>query len=133
MNKSRVIRSGEFASSQHQPPDHHGHAEKRKIWNPRSGLFERGKQKNNLTIQLQASLPLTAGHRGHWRWGGESPEMGKMGGIKEGSAQRPVATGAKLHGGMVSPRGQSVHASELFLHSKSKIMVHLSIAMLVCS
>jgi hypothetical protein len=57
--------------------------------NWRSGLLENLKLLvENLPKSHRTSLPLTAGHRGRRRWGGERPDLERKGTLKEERPRR---------------------------------------------
>jgi hypothetical protein len=68
---------------------------KREKRNPRSTLFEKLILQENNWENDRTSLPLTAGHRGRRRRGGERPEGLPERRVREGrDGDRGIATGA---------------------------------------
>jgi hypothetical protein len=99
--------------------------------NRRSGLLEKLKLLENLTKSHRTSLPLTAGHRGRRRWGGERPDLEGKGTLKEVRPRRV----SRHRGSSQTIRCQffGLFAEEtiILVHSDSLVLQTLSFANLL--
>jgi hypothetical protein len=61
---------------------------------PRSDLLEREEQPKQLTVHLQTSLPLIAGHLGRRRWGKKGQNQRMKIGSRRSLTEKEVTIGA---------------------------------------